>query len=118
MRHPTEGTLRRLIDEPAGVSDADRRHVADCATCLAGVAAAREDAVLVGAALRTDDAQSDVDTAWRRLSAALPASGSTRASAPARGRRWRALVRRPVVAALAFGVVLTGAGAAAANDWL
>ena len=41
MRHPTEGTLRRLIDEPAGVSDADRRHVAECAGCLAGVAAAR-----------------------------------------------------------------------------
>ena len=118
MRHPPEGTLRRLIDEPAGVSDADRRHVADCAHCLSGVAAAREDAALVGAALRTDDAPSDVDTAWRRLSAALPTSGPARVSAPARARRWRALVRRPVVAALAFGVVLTGAGAAAANDWL
>jgi hypothetical protein len=118
MRHPTEGTLRRLIDEPAGVSDADRRHVAECAGCLAGVAAAREDAAVVGAALRTDDAPADVDTAWRRLSAALPAAGPARVSAPVRARRWRALVRRPVVAALAFGVVLAGAGAAAANDWL
>ena len=29
MRHPTEGVLRRLVDEPAGVADADRAHVAD-----------------------------------------------------------------------------------------
>ena len=34
MRHPTDGTLRRLIDEPAGVPDADRAHIAACPTCL------------------------------------------------------------------------------------
>ena len=28
MRHPTEGVLRRLLDEPAAVADADREHVA------------------------------------------------------------------------------------------
>ena len=33
MRHPTEGTLRRLVDEPAGVTDANRRHVAECPDC-------------------------------------------------------------------------------------
>jgi hypothetical protein len=27
MRHPTEGVLRRLLDEPAGVADSDREHV-------------------------------------------------------------------------------------------
>ena len=54
MRHPTEGVLRRLVDEPAGVSDADRQHVADCPVCLVGLAAAREDAAAVGAALRSD----------------------------------------------------------------
>ena len=47
MRHPTDGVLRRLIDEPAGVSDPDRRHVADCAVCLTDLAAVREDAELV-----------------------------------------------------------------------
>ena len=30
MRHPTEGVLRRLLDEPAGVPDSDRKHVVDC----------------------------------------------------------------------------------------
>ncbi len=34
MRHPSEGVLRRLVDEPAGVTDDDRAHVASCATCL------------------------------------------------------------------------------------
>lgn len=47
MRHPTEGTLRRLVDEPAGVTDADREHVAGCPVCLSGLAAAQEDAVAV-----------------------------------------------------------------------
>ena len=44
MRHPTEGVLRRLLDEPVGVADADREHVAQCPVCLSGLAAAQEDA--------------------------------------------------------------------------
>jgi hypothetical protein len=115
MRHPTEGVLRRLVDEPAGVSDADRQHVADCPVCLSGLAAAREDAAVVGAALHSDGA-ADVDpaAAWQRLSTALPA----RAATPTAPRRRSGLLRRPAVAALAFAVVLSGAGVAAANDWL
>jgi hypothetical protein len=117
MRHPTEGVLRRLVDEPAGVSDADRQHVADCPVCLAGLAAAREDATVVGAALRSDGA-ADVDpaAAWARLSTALPAGTGT--PPPAASRRWTGLLHRPAAAALAFVVVLSGAGVAAANDWL
>jgi hypothetical protein len=115
MRHPTEGVLRRLVDEPAGVADADRAHIAECPVCLVGLAAAREDAAAVDAALRTDGS-SDVDlaSAWRRLSTA-PASDRRR-PAPAGARR--RTLRRPAIAALAFAVVLTGAGVAAANDWL
>ena len=123
MRHPTDGVLRRLLDEPAGVAEADRRHVADCGQCLAALAATREDAALVGAAL-TAEADVDVPAAWARLSTAASASAAqvrTPAPAPARpARRGRfgELVRRPATAALAFGVVLAGAGTAAANDWL
>jgi len=119
MGHPTEGVLRRLLDEPAGVSDADRQHVAACPQCLAGLAATREDAVLINAALASErDPDVDVAAAWRRLSAALPVAGPERAQASARPGRLRALVRRPVVAALAVAVVFAGAGTAAANDWL
>ncbi|MGY1820841.1 hypothetical protein [Geodermatophilus sp. SYSU D00079] len=117
MRHPSEGVLRRLVDEPAGVPDADRRHVADCPACLAGLAAAREDATLVGAALHADGTpDADPVAGWQRLSTALPARAAT--PAPAASRRWGGWLHRPAAAALAFVVVLTGAGVAAANDWL
>ena len=77
MRHPTDGALRRLLDEPAGVADADREHVAGCPSCLAGVAAARDDADRAGAALAIDAGLGDldVDAAWQRLVDELEAEG-------------------------------------------
>ncbi|HEX8082585.1 MAG TPA: hypothetical protein VF557_20420 [Jatrophihabitans sp.] len=123
MGHLTEGVLRRLLDEPAGVSDADRQHVTGCPQCLSALAATRSDAALVGAALTSEaGADVDVDAAWRRLSTALPAARPAlqpeRVPAPARAGRVRELLRRPVVAALAVALVFAGAGTAAANDWL
>src|ERR1700742_3984155 len=113
MRHPTDGTLRRLLDEPAGVADADRDHVAGCPTCLAGLAAAQRDAAAAGAALDVDvdvDIDADVDAGWRRLSGAV--DRPRRAAVPAHRRRGR--LRSPVVAAVGAVALLTGAGAAAA----
>ena len=119
MRHPTEGVLRRLLDEPGGVAEADRRHVAGCPQCLGELATMREDATLVEAALATKSgADLDVAAAWRRLSTAVPATGPGRAAAPPRAGRSRALLRRPAAVAVAVAVVLAGAGTAAANDWL
>ncbi len=117
MGHPTDGTLRRLLDEPAGVPDDDRRHVADCAVCLAELADARDDAVIAGSALDVEIA-TDVNAAWQRLSTALADDGRSRAAAAAPGRRWRAGLRSPRVAAVAVVALLAGAGAAAAADWL
>ena len=125
MRHPTEGVLRRLVDEPAGVSDADRRHVTDCIECLTELAAVREDARLVATALAVPAAPPvDVDAAWQRLSSSAgsdvrPESKDARVRARTpRPGRVRDLVRRPAVAVLAAAVVVAGAGTAAANDWL
>ena len=119
MGHPTEGSLRRLLDEPSGVADADRQHVASCPQCLGGLASMREDAALVDAALATESvAGIDVDAAWRRLSAAAPAPALGRAAVPPRASRWRGVLRRPSIAAVTVAVVLTGAGTAAATDWL
>jgi len=119
MRHPTEGTLRRLVDEPAGVADADRQHVAGCPECLSGLAAAQEDASLTGAALDVRLAV-DVDTGWSRLSHAVAEDGHKRplAAAPASAGRWRAALRSPVIAAVGVVALLAGASAAAAGDWL
>jgi hypothetical protein len=120
MRHPSEGVLRRLVDEPAGVTDDDRAHVASCPTCLRALESARADAQLVGAALTTSRAADvDTDAAWARFSAApAPAAAAFRSAAAIPRRGWRTTVRRPAVAALSAVVLLTGAGVAAANDWL
>jgi hypothetical protein len=117
MRHPTDGTLRRLLDEPAGVPDADRQHVAACPRCLTRLDRVRSDARLIAAALQTpgtDDA--DADAAWARLSTTTRPTGPL--AAAVRPSRWRAAVRRPAVAAVGALVLFTGAGVAAANDWL
>jgi hypothetical protein len=116
MRHPSEGVLRRLVDEPAGVTVDDRAHVAGCPTCLRALDSALADARLVGAALATPAAGAvDTDAAWARLS--MTTTAPVRQASVARSR-WRTTVRRPAVAALSALVLLTGAGVAAANDWL
>jgi len=144
MRHPTDGTLRRLLDEPAGVADTDREHVAGCPVCRSGLAAAQQDAALTGAALDVDVAV-DVEAGWSRLSHSVavtsprrqpatttprlqPASTTPRlqpaTTTPRRQRiaasapRWRAALRSPVIAVVAVVALVTGASAAAAADWL
>lgn len=116
MRHPSDGTLRRLLDEPAGVADADRVHVARCAVCRSGLVAAREDAAAVRAALDVEVAP-DVDAAWQRLSRTAAGTGR-RGTAATPARRWRAALRSPVVAVVGAVTLLAGASTAAAANWL
>jgi hypothetical protein len=120
MRHPTDGTLRRLVDEPAGVADADRDHVKTCPVCLSVLAASADDAAVVGDALGREtipQTASEVDAAWRRLSVELAGEPRT-AAARTRSRRWRAALHSPIVAGVGVLALLAGGGAAAANDWL
>jgi hypothetical protein len=116
MRHPSEGVLRRLVDEPAGVTDDDRAHVAACPTCLRALETARAESRLVDAALATSGSV-DTDAAWARFATTNATPAPAARPAVARGR-WRPALRRPVVAALSAVVLVTGAGVAAANDWL
>jgi hypothetical protein len=119
MRHPSEGTLRRLVDEPAGVTVDERAHVSGCATCRRALDRVRADAHLVGAALPAQAADSvDTERAWARLSTASGGPVRERTTTSPAPSRWRAAVRRPVVAAISAAVLVTGAGVAAANDWL
>jgi hypothetical protein len=119
MRHPSEGVLRRLVDEPAGVTDADRAHVAGCPECRRALETARAEAQLVGSALApSGTATVDTDAAWARLAATAAAPApAARPAAAARGRWWTT-VRRPAVAVVGAAVLISGAGVAAANDWL
>jgi hypothetical protein len=118
MHHPTEGVLRRLLDEPAGITDADREHVAGCEACRGELAAIRDDADSVHTALTEPGADVDVAAAWQRLSTAASATGRVRAVTPRRVGRFRAALRRPAVVGVAVALVLTSASAAAAIDWL
>src|SRR5215218_8046710 len=119
MRHPSEGVLRRLVDEPAGVTDDERAHVASCPTCLRGLDAVRGEAQLVGAALAPSTTETDTDAAWARFSTATRTAAAARPAVPtAAPSWWRTAVRRPAIAALSAVLLLTGAGVAAANDWL
>jgi hypothetical protein len=79
MRHPTEGVLRRLLDEPAGVTLADRSHVADCAQCLRDWPRSAATPTWWRRPVHgPPDGSTDLDVgaAWQRLSAA-PASSRT-----------------------------------------
>jgi hypothetical protein len=119
MRHPSDGTLRRLVDEPVGVADPDREHVAACPVCLAGLAAAQQDAAAVGVALDVPPPDHlDVDAAWSRLSQAVADDAPAPAPVvPLAPRRRRGALRSPAVAALGAVALVAGAGAAAAADW-
>ena len=121
MRHPSDGTLRRLLDEPVGVADPDREHVADCPVCLSGLAAAREDAAVSTSALDLPsdlDPGADLDAAWARLSQAVAAQAPSTVVPLRPRRRWRGALRSPAVAAVGAVALVAGAGAAAAADWL
>lgn len=124
MRHPAEGVLRRLLDEPAGIADADRRHVAGCEECRDHLAATRHDADRVDAVLATGIAAAvDPEAAWGRLATAAstaerPGEPAPRPPTSRRAGRRRAALRRPVAAGVTVAAVLAGAGAAAATDWL
>ena len=118
MRHPSDGTLRRLLDEPVGVADPDREHVADCPVCLSGLAAAQQDADAARTALETPPGHElDVDAAWLRLSQAVAAYAPAPVVALAPRRRRRGALRSPAVAAVGVVALVAGAGAAAAADW-
>ena len=118
MRHPSEGVLRRLVDEPAGVTDDDRAHVAGCPTCLRALETARAEARLVDAALATS-ATVDTDAAWARFAATSARPPPSRGAPGGRARgRWRPGAAPSRGRRAQRRRALTGAGVAAANDWL
>jgi hypothetical protein len=116
VHHVPEGTLRRLIDEPFAVPDAQGEHVAACRRCTRARERVARDAAVSTVLFVRPQAVPDVDGAWRRFQS--PASDPERSSSrrrplPHRVRRtWRVLVIPvPAPAVLAMLAVLV-AGAA------
>lgn len=116
-RHPEPGMIRRLVDDPRGVADADRAHIAGCERCRAQFDVAVADSRLVGVALAPVPVDGlDVDDAWSRLTAAARDAAPAASAAPsARPRKRR---RTPLIAGAGAVAVLAGASVAAASNWL
>ncbi len=121
MSHLSDGMLRRVLDEPVAVGDAERQHAARCERCGAQLAAARADRDTVAALLDAGPADAaELDQAWsavRHRLAAEPAAAPARGGRPVSHRGLR--LRRPVVAVTAAVVLAIGTtAAAAAANWL
>lgn len=73
--HPSDGTLRRTLDEPDAVDAASREHVATCARCTERVQRMSANARWVQAMLPVRDAVVDVPGARARLLRTEAAAG-------------------------------------------
>ncbi len=121
MPHTPDGTLRRLVDEPFAVSDADAEHVARCPRCGRRHEQIARDAAAATALLSRPQPLPDVESAWRRLQASSQAKVSGEVAAGRRLPRrphWRLVVvplpSRKALASAAGVVVLAAAGGVAA----
>jgi hypothetical protein len=120
--HPTDGALRRALDEPASLPDVDREHLATCAQCQQTLADATADrdytqALLSGNVAVADTDQS-LDAQWQQLRAAGATPTVSTSPGTAQRPRRRRVHRATVLTAAGAVLVIGGATAAAANDWL
>lgn len=118
--HPTDGALRRALDEPASLADADRQHVAACERCQRAMADAATDRDYAHTVLTAADETTgqSLETSWRRLTDEMSAQPHPAAAATPSHPRRRRLHRATVLGAAGAVLVIGGATAAAANDWL
>lgn len=123
-KHPSDGTLRRLLDEPVAVAVADEDHACRCLRCQARMSLMGKDDAALASALGGDVEIAAAAVALGRLRSAERAGPAI--AAPARGlpsreaalgppRRRRPLLRRATVITSAV-VLMGGATAAAATN--
>lgn len=115
MSHVSSPVLRRLHDEPLAVPDSARTHVAACARCQSRRAAVAQDARLAARLLAAPELTVDTDLAWAQVQARLrqPRHAGRTQLRTAKPRRM-ARVSVGTGTLVTAGVVLAGAGAAAA----
>ena len=99
MAHLSEGTLRRMVDEPEAHAGADARHYESCPECQVRYKAVAGDATHIASLLSAPELKVDVASAFERVR-------STPAARPALGFRLPVLQpgRRPLM--LAFAATL------------
>jgi len=70
VAHLSEGTLRRLVDDPEALTGSDRRHYMDCPGCQARHKGMADDAHAAATMLSAPELQLDVANAFKRVQAA------------------------------------------------
>lgn len=70
MEHLSEGTLRRMYDDPDALTAYERRHYATCESCKAAFSAVADDARAMAEHLAVPALNVDADSALRRMNAA------------------------------------------------
>ena len=123
-KHPSDGALRRLLDEPVAVAVADEDHASQCPRCQDRMGLMREDDTVVRLALAGEVEMTPAAVALERLRTAERAglvlvggrAGGRlgREAGPRRPRRRRPLLRPATVITSAL-VLMGGATAAAAT---
>jgi hypothetical protein len=118
--HPSDGTLRRSLDEPVALDPRDRRHLATCPRCATRLQAMETDASGAFALFATPDPPIDIAAARARLaetetsrrSGTDPTRSSSRAiSRGVRSARTSRVLVGVAIAALASLVVVVSGGA-------
>jgi hypothetical protein len=70
VAHLSEGTLRRLVDDPDALTGSDRRHYMDCAACQTRNKGMADDARAAATLLFAPELKLDVATAFKRVQTA------------------------------------------------
>jgi len=76
MRHVSDGKLRRLLDEPFAVADADTGHVARCERCRRRHQETKRNAAEATALLSRPHPVPDLEAAWSNFTTPAPAARS------------------------------------------
>lgn len=108
MKHPDEGTMRRMVDEPTLVRETDRRHVEDCARCRNAMREIQVDAEAAARSMQTMPAPLDTRAALSAVRARI-ATGQIPARRPWYARSLEALRFKRVAAGAGTAGVLAGA---------
>jgi len=112
-KHPSDGTLRRLLDEPVAVAVADEGHASHCLRCQTVLGVMREDDVSVSVALGGTVEITPAAVALERLRA-VERTGLSDQTGPVDPPPRRRLLR-PVTVITSVLVLAGGATAAAAT---
>jgi hypothetical protein len=107
VAHLSEGTLRRMFDDPDALTGTDRRHYADCAECQARYTGMADDARAVATLLTAPELNTDVAAAFNRVKAAPAAKPRFGFSLPVLRPASRPMFAGMVAAVAAAALVVT-----------